>query len=320
MPNVLILGGSGYIGLATAQSLLSSGNYTVWGTARSPEKARLLLQNEIIPIDIDILAPEELSAIILQRRIDVVVDTTSTLQQGTAILEGIKAAATKRYADLAKDGMVGPKLGFIYTSGIWIHGSPSVTTSDLSPVGSTQSTGKPPRIITWRPAYEQAILASRDVLDVAIIRPGLVYGRGSWIWTPWWKPLLQAKQDGKSDAVQIPADVTARPSTVHIDDTAAGIHAAVDRIHGQLGSWPVFDLVTETVGVHDIVQAAKSALGVTAKVEYTGTQGDFMLEALSTAGKCEAGRARALLGWYPKRTEFILNMSMYIRAWEAVQE
>ncbi|KAL4912015.1 hypothetical protein BDW62DRAFT_216719 [Aspergillus aurantiobrunneus] len=323
MPNVLILGGSGYIGLALAQSLVASGNYNVWGSARSPEKANLLLQNELTPVEADITDPETLSAVIVDNRIDIVVDATSAHLQGGNILDGVKSAATKRRCNLDQEGTVGPKLGFLYCSGTWIHGSPSVLASDLSPVGSALSTGKPPRIVTWRPAQEQAILASRDVLDVAVIRPGLIYGRGSWIWSPWWEPILKAKQSGQCNnsdmQIQIPADITARPSTVHITDVAAGLHAAIDRIHGQLGTWPVFDLVTETVGVQDIVEAAKSGLGVTTEVEYTGTGGDIMLEAMSAVGNSEAARARTVLGWYPRRTEFVLHMPVYIRAWEAAR-
>ncbi|KAL3474743.1 hypothetical protein BJX99DRAFT_231231 [Aspergillus californicus] len=319
MPNVLILGGSGYIGLALAQSLVSSGNYTVWGSARTPEKATLLLQNEITPIEADITDPNTLSAAIIANRIDIVVDATSAHHQGGAILDGVKRAAVTRSSDLAEEGIVGPKIGFIYCSGTWIHGSPSVLASDLSPVASALATDKPVRIVAgWRAAQEQAILASRDVLEVAIIRPGLIYGRGSWIWSPWWRPILAAKQRGSTDVIRVPAEITARPSTVHVTDVAAGLHAAVDRIHG-LGTWPVFDLVAETVGVRDIVEAAKSGLGVTGAVEYTGTQGDVMLEAMSAVGNSEAGRARAVLGWYPKRLEFVLNMPVYIRAWEAAQ-
>jgi nucleoside-diphosphate-sugar epimerase len=81
----------------------------------------------------------------------------------------------------------------------------------------------------------------------------------------------------------------------------------------------VFDLVTETVGVQDIVEAAKVTLGVEAPVEYTGPQGDVFMEAMSTVSNSDTGRARAVLGWEPKRSEFVLNMSMYVRAWEAAQ-
>ncbi|KAL4751941.1 hypothetical protein BDW72DRAFT_172482 [Aspergillus terricola var. indicus] len=316
MPNVLVLGGSGYLGLAISQALLSSGNYTVWGSARTPEKAKLLLQNEISPIEVDITDQETLASTIAENSIDIVVETTMAFRQAGDILEGVKKAAGRRQDELRKQGYLGPKLGFVYCSGIWIHGSPSSRVSDLSPVTKEKAA----RIITWRPAHEQAILASRDVLDVAIIRPGIVYGRGSWIWSTWWAPILKAKRSGAgTEAIHIPADIGARPATVHVDDVAAGFHAAIDRVDGRLGSWPVFDLVTETVGVQDIVEAAKAGLGVEAPVEYTGPQGDVFMEAMSTVSNSDTGRARAVLGWEPKRSEFVLNMSVYVRAWEATQ-
>ena len=42
MPNVLILGATGSVGLPLAQSLTRSGAYIVYGLARSAAKARLL--------------------------------------------------------------------------------------------------------------------------------------------------------------------------------------------------------------------------------------------------------------------------------------
>lgn len=43
MPTVLVFGATGYIGLPFAQSLLRSGNYIVYGLARSPEKGKMLV-------------------------------------------------------------------------------------------------------------------------------------------------------------------------------------------------------------------------------------------------------------------------------------
>ena len=43
MPTVLVLGATGYLGLPFAQLLLRSGNYTVYGLARSPEKGKSLV-------------------------------------------------------------------------------------------------------------------------------------------------------------------------------------------------------------------------------------------------------------------------------------
>ncbi|KAL4866185.1 hypothetical protein BDV12DRAFT_173234 [Aspergillus spectabilis] len=320
MPNVLVLGGSGYLGFALCKSLVASGNYIVWGSARSPEKVKLLEQNEITPIEADITNPPTLSTVIADNNIDIVVDTTSAYEQAAQILDGVTQAAKARRDALAKENTIGPKLGFVYCSGSWVHGSPSSRVSDLSPAGISLSKGKAATAVAWRPAHEQAILGARDVLDVAILRPCAIYGRGSWVWGTWWGGILKAKQNGNNEeAIQIPADIEARTGTVHVDDVAAGFHAAVDRIDGRLGAWPVFDLVTETIGVQDITEAVKAALGVTVPVEYTGTHGSPFLEALSLVSKSDASRARTVLGWEPKRKEFILNLPIYVRAWEAAQ-
>ncbi|KAJ0414075.1 hypothetical protein BJY00DRAFT_295753 [Aspergillus carlsbadensis] len=320
MPNVLVLGGSGYLGLALSKSLVASGNYLVWGSARTPEKAKLLAQNEISPVTDDITNAETLSTIIAEHDINIVVDTTSAYEHATQILNGVTEAARKRRDTLAKENFIGPKLGFVYCSGMWVHGSPLERVSDLSPVGSAISKGKPATATAWRPAHEQAVLAARDVLDVAILRPATIYGRGSWVWGTWWEPVLKAKQSGNNgEVIRIPANVQARSPTVHVDDVAAGFHAAIDRIDGRLGSWPVFNLVTETVGLEEVTEAVQSALGVTAPVEYTGTHGSPFYEALSLVSKADGSRARAVLGWEPRRTEFLLNIPVYVRAWEAAQ-
>ena len=319
MPNVLVLGGSGYLGLALSKSLLAAGTYTVWSTARTPEKAKLLLQNEIHPIKVDITDPTKLTTVIANNSIDIVVDSTSAYEQASLILKGVVDAATARRDTLKKESIAAPKLGFVYCSGSWVHGSPSSRISDLSPVGSAQSKGKPATAVAWRPAHEQAILASRDVLDVAVLRPWMIYGRGSWVWGAWWGGLLAAKKSGSQKTIQVPADITARTGTVHVDDVAAAFHAAIDRLDGRLGSWPVFDIGTEMIGTQEIMEAAKEVLGVTAKLEYAGTHGNPFLEALSLVSKSDASRARTVLGWEPRRKEFILNLPLYIQAWEASQ-
>ncbi|KAL4747589.1 hypothetical protein BDW72DRAFT_182419 [Aspergillus terricola var. indicus] len=322
MPNILILGGSGYIGLALSQSLVRSGNYTVWGTARTPEKARLLLQNEITPTtDKDVTDPVTLSNIVLENDIDIVADITSAYEQASHILQGVIRAATARRDALADENLVGPKLGFVYCSGSWVYGSPSERVSDLSPVGSVcLSKGKAATAVAWRPAHEQAVLAARDILDVAILRPSTIYGRGSWDWNTWWSGILKAKKDNNdSDPIQIPAYITTRTGIVHVDDVAAGFHEAIDRIDGGLGGWPVFDLVAETVGIQEIIEGVKAALGVAAEAEYTGTHGDVFLEAMGLVSKNDAARARTVLEWEPKRKDFVLNLPVFVRAWEAAQ-
>lgn len=321
MPNILILGGSGYLGLAVGQALLRSGNYRVWGTVRSTEKAKMLVANEIIPVHGDATSPEWLAEIIAANHIDTIIDATQAYEQAGIILSAVVGAARKRAGALAKDNAVGPKIGFIYTSGSWVHGSPSRRVSDLTVPGTSISPAKPATVVGWRPAHEQAILAARDALDVAIIRPCTIYGRGSWVLGVWWRALLAAAKAGNhSDPVQIPADATARTSYVHVDDLADVYVRAADRLDGRLGAWPVFDVGTETLPIRDVTEAAAKALGVEAPLVFAGTHGDPFLEALSLTSNSNWARARSVLGWEPRRRDFIQNIGITVAAWLSVQE
>ncbi|KAL4931696.1 uncharacterized protein BDV17DRAFT_288756 [Aspergillus undulatus] len=185
MANVLILGGTGYLGLTLSKALLSSGIHLVWGTARTPEKAKLPTQNEITPL---------------------------------------KGGACDR--------------------GSWAW---------------------------W---------GDGGVLKAATARSG----GGN-------------ELESEVEAIEFSADITTFfTGTVHVDDVAAAFHTAIDHLDRLLGSWPVFELVTQTLGVQEILEAVKVSLGVKAPVKYTGTNGDAFLEALSLTSKVDASRARMVLG------------------------
>ena len=319
MPRVLVLGASGYIGLPFAQSLLRSGNYTVYGLARTAEKAKTLTINEIIPIVGDLSETDKISSLIASVPIDIVVDTASAYESAVSLLETLTNVSKSRIQTLANEGHTTPKLGFVYVSGTWVHGSPETAVSDLSPVGTSLSKGRPQKVVEWRCKHEQAILAARDVLNVAIVRPSQVYGRTGWIWDSWFTPILEAKRSGSTKPVEIPTNIDIRPAIVHVDDVVSGMHAITDRIHGLLGSWPVFDLTTEIVMVKDVVEGAANILGVKAPLKYIGSQNPFH-EAMNVVANEKSGRASIVLGWEAKRIGFILNLSTYVKAWEAAHE
>lgn len=104
-----------------------------------------------------------------------------------------------------------------------------------------------------------------------------------------------------------------------MDDVASGVHAVTDRIHGLLGSWPVFDLVSETVMVKDVVEGARDALGVEAPLKYIGSQNQFH-EAMNGVANEKSSRANIVLGWEGRRRDFLLNLPTYVKAWEAAQD
>ena len=78
MPNVLILGGSGYLGTAIAQALLRSGSYAVWETARSAAKAAQLRAIEVTPAEtINLADAQALIQAIDAHHFDAVIDASS---------------------------------------------------------------------------------------------------------------------------------------------------------------------------------------------------------------------------------------------------
>lgn len=238
MPNILVLGGTGLLGTALTQSLLRAGTYEVFGQIRSASKAKALTAAELTPLVFSLEGESALSSALNVHHIHTVVDVSQAYYQSASILKAILAVANDRRAALAKESAIGPKLGFVYTSDIWVHGSSSKHASDLSPVGTSLATSKPPVLTSWRPAHKQAVPAARDTINYVVIRPGSLYGGGAWNLDAWWGPIVALKaSDG--DSVSIGANVTARASLVHVDDAAAAFHAAVDRLDGRLGDWPV---------------------------------------------------------------------------------
>ena len=318
MPRVLILGGNGYLGLALGQALLRSGNYSVFGTVRTAEKAKDLTLSEITPLQGDATDSAFLTNAIDTYHIDTIIDTTQAYYQAGDILKAIVTAAKARASKLSSESFVGPKLGFIYTSGSWVHGSPNRRVSDLTVPGVKTSPDKPATAVGWRPAHEQAILAARDVLDVAIIRPGSIYGRKSWVWSTYWSPILKAA--GSSQAISIPTNATARMGVVHVDDLAEAFVNAVSRLDGQLGNWPIFDVASETLTAKEINQVVAHQLGAKGEITYAGTMDNPFLEALGLRTDSDFGRSRAVLGWTPRRNDFIGELPVLVQAWKAAQE
>ena len=328
MPNVFILGATGSVGLPLAQSLTRSGNHTVYGLARSPAKAKLLAQHEIVPVLGDAGDSQTLTSTLESTPIDIVVDASSAYEHTAAVFDAVVSFARTRAQTLKGDGIDhAPRVAYVYVSGTWVHGSSDRPASDLSPVASKSlSTAEPAKAITWRPGHEQRVLAaagsssSSDApLDVAIVRPCMVYGGASWSFGALFQPLVDAKRAGGTDAVKVPLAPDATVVVQHVDDVVDALHRAVDRVGGGgLGSWPVFDLVAEAISIRAMAEAGAKALGLKGGVELVGTGGDVMLDAVSTsAAGLRSERANMVLGWVPKRRNMVGDMGRILAAFEA---
>lgn len=320
MVNVLIVGATGYIGTALSQSLLRSGDHRVFGLARSPEKARSLEKDEVIPILGSLTDTKNLVEALSTQHVDVVVDLSGDPKESESFLNLLKIYSAERSTKAAAAGVRVPRLGYIYCSGTWVHGSSDKSVNDLYPVGTPDAPTPSVELTSWRPKLEQLVLASKDALDVIVIRPALVYGRSSAIWSSFFELLHKAAQDGKTD-VELPVESDARPGLIHVDDVATGFHAAIDKLPliAGTGVYPVFDLATSQESMKDILEAAAKGFGFGGKVQLRGAGNNLFMKAMSTTGNLSSGRARQLLGWQPKRYGFVGSIDISVKAWVAAK-
>jgi nucleoside-diphosphate-sugar epimerase len=117
---------------------------------------------------------------------------------------------------------------------------------------------------------------------------------------------------------QIPLEAS-HPSLIHVDDVAEGLHLAIDKVplFSGTGVYPVFDLAGQTESMQDVFDTFAANVGYTGKVDLIGSGDDAFAQAMSVTGNITTGRARSLLGWFPKRASFLQGMSVYAMAFAA---
>lgn len=326
MPHILILGATGTIGNALAQSLVRSGNHTVYGLARSPAKAKGLALQEIIPVMGSVQEPKEFLDLLEKKpEISVVVDAAAVYGESATLLNLVAEAGKKRLAKYKEVGVpAGPKLGFVYVSGMWLHGSSHQVVSDQDPfVGTSVAHTPPVDMVAWRPEIERMVIASeaKEALDTAIVRAALTFGGPSAIWTgPLAAALQAARAEPPPEKVQIQLDPESTAALVHVDDVATGIQAVIEKLPllAGTGVYPIFDIVSQVESVKAIMEAAARVFGFKGAVELVGpAKGDVVSDAVGASVIADSGKAKTLLGWTPKKMGFLLGINTYANAWLA---
>ncbi|PVH95200.1 NAD(P)-binding protein [Periconia macrospinosa] len=319
MTKVLIIGATGYLGRRLAEVLVRHGRYQVYGIARTNAKAESLAVAEITPVlcTDPVNDPSAYVEAIRNHQIDTIVDVGGANADSAKFLEEIKKIGKERLESCLASGYHKfPKPGFIYCSGTWVHGSAEKPVDDLDVVGV--STATPPRsLVAWRVELEKSILASTDILDVAILRPALIYGYEGTIWTPFFLPLLKAARSDTSGSIQVPLTSEARPGLIHVDDVATGFEKAIEKLSLINGGsvYPIFDLVTSQESMSEIFTALASNWKYQGRVELVGPGDDLFAEATSTTMRGSSARAKQLLGWEPKRLDgYVADMDRYAAA------
>lgn len=177
---------------------------------------------------------------------------------GEITLEAISDAAQR----LRPQGT--PKLTYIYTSGLWVHGENRTDViTDTSPIT------RPAELVAWRPAHEQRII-NDQVLNGLVIRPGLLYGRSGSLFAPFFKSASEGR-------VWYPGTPGGRFALLHTDDLADLYVRATEKavICGGL----IIDAANDyTESADDVLAALVKVSGAQGPYEYTKpTNGMFIV-------------------------------------------
>ena len=297
---VFITGSTGFIGFAVAQAIRRAG-HAVYGLARSRKKARILSQNEIIPVLGDLLKPDtyrevaEQSNILIHAAVDYQADTVAV---DKLTIENLLAASGK-----------GPQQKtFIFTSGVWVYGNNGMSAVDEC------SALSPPKHVAWRPAHEQMVLQASHVRGI-VIRPGCVYGKTGSLTEMWFEPA------SRNETIRVVGDGRNHWSMVHVDDLAdAYLRTAESNLNAELLN--VTDRSRDRV--QDMVEAVARVSHHSGQIVHTPIQEAAqkmggLAECLALDQHVDSRKAVRLLGWQPRHGGFVDGIDAYYEAWRAFQ-
>ena len=327
MLNVLVIGATGYIGDGAAHEMYRAGNHEVFGLAGTASEGYRLQRDEINPAVGSIKDADSVYDLIEEYNIHVIVDTYSFNETKTkpALFEAIKAAGARL---LNESKRAKPqKLGFVTISGIWTHGTSEDPYAQfkVGEAGSLLSTDPSPDLLPAKSLYEESILSSTDILDIAILRPAMVFARGGSAWTRVLSPLVAARTDQPA-TITVPVTPGTFFNFVHVDDVATAISLAVDRIHLFNGTSvePVFDLVSDRFDLRDLLVADARIFGCEGTVEQVKSRdesgrdgGDVFCERIGRRDDMDSKKAEIVLGWVPRRPGFVAKTHIYANSFLA---
>jgi nucleoside-diphosphate-sugar epimerase len=272
----LITGGTGYIGSAIADAFASKGHESRV-LARNEESAKKVHDAGHTPAMGDIQDLQRLGELV--SGVDAVVHAANTGGEDAAAVDD----AASRAMVVALRSSSTP---FVYTSGVWVLGS----TGDVG--ADEDSPLNPAELVAWRASLENWLLAEAHQQGgprIAIVRPGVVYGRNGGIPAMMVRGELPLVGDGKQ-----------RWPVVHVEDLAELYVKVVEAS----GSGVVLHGVGGVVRARDI---ARSVTGGSYKAmplpEAQKIMGPFA-DALALDQVVSAKRTHDLLNWRPRVPAF----------------
>jgi len=293
---VFLTGGSGYIGSAVALALKKAG-HDVLALVRSEGKGEALKKAGVKLAVGELGNPAGYAGAAWGRAAFVHLAQDWSAQGPELDRRTISSAR-----DLLR-GQVGAT--FIYTSGCWVQGPTEGVADESTPT-------KPARVVSWRPAHEQAALEmARDGIRSVVVRPGIVYGGGRG-----GIPAMFFGTALKHGAAHTVGAGENHWPLVHIDDLAELYVRLVER--APAGS-VYYAADASRLTQREIAEAAARAAGKDGKVQPQQPDGTPYQEALTLDQQISSEKARNDLDWRPRHESFVAEASPLFSAWHTAQ-
>ena len=283
---IFMTGATGYIGSAVAPALRERG-HDVAALVRPETDSKALRDLGVVIVAGDLAS-------------------LPTLADSLGSYDAILHIAQSHSADapalnqIALDVFTAQQAFFVYTSGVWVCGNTGFDVADES------TPPDPLPIVAWRPAQEQAALATGRS---AVIRPGCVYGGKQSLCAGWFESAEQKKPvylvgDGNNQWAMVNLHDLADCYVRITEQRATGIFHAVDDTNDTL--------------LGCALAVATGCVIETIPIEVAAEKYGPFADALAIDQRVSSKATRQKLGWSPKR-DFTGSLDEQWAEWKAAR-
>jgi len=286
---VIVIGATGYIGQAVALAYRRAG-FRVYGVVRHPEKAKILLQNEVHIIVGDLKTPDALKDHL--KHAAIVVDAICDADDSPNFFEKLCQFSKERSAQPL----------FILTSGILVHGDNAHVVDETHEASSS--------LLTGRTALESRVTSSKDVRGV-VLRSGFVYGGAAGYMGD------VAFGIKEKDELHLIGRKEKRYSWVHIEDLADAYVRVARAGHAVNGE--VFNIAGPWAPTYEEFRiAGAKAAGWKGSIKHTTeVPDDLWMKICEYNTVVSSQKAFNILGWRETHLGFVAEIDIYYASWKA---
>ena len=283
---IFMTGATGYIGSAVAPALRERG-HDVAALVRPETDSKALRDLGVVIVAGDLAS------------LPVLADSLGSYDAILHIAQSHSADAPALNR-IALDVFTAQQAFFVYTSGVWVCGNTGFDVADES------TPPDPLPIVAWRPAQEQAALATGRS---AVIRPGCVYGGKQSLCAGWFESAEQKKPvylvgDGNNQWAMVNIHDLADCYVRITEQRATGIFHAVDDTNDTL--------------LGCALAVATGCVIETIPIEVATEKYGPFADALAIDQRVSSKATRQKLGWNPKR-DFTGSLDEQWTEWKAAR-